>query len=246
MISQINLHSLQQELEIKIRNFAAHVKGQVELCNLVVNCTCGVNVRYTDQIVHDIIVHGLHDQDHQWEVLGDQDQDMSLDAILKLLEMKEMGRKIQASILGKTGGLASPHTRGHRADPTKQQQQQDKGSKCNYCRKTGHSANKLPWESVENRKENCPAFTTKCEKCSKLGHYAKLCHARKTPDDSNKAKLGKEMLEKKVAPDTEGAVKSTDMYKQMCAAILACHIPRTASCLAPRSNTGKIQDRYFF
>jgi hypothetical protein len=111
MISQINLHSLQQELEENIRNFAAHVKGQAELCNLMVNCTCGENVRYTDQIVHDIIVHGLHDQDHQWEVLGDQDQDMSLDAILKLLETKEMGQKIQASILGKTGGLASPHTR---------------------------------------------------------------------------------------------------------------------------------------
>jgi hypothetical protein len=104
MVSRIMLHSLQQEADEGIRNFTAHIKCQAELCSLVVACTCNANIQYTDPIVRDIIIFGLHDQDHQDEILGHPDQDMSVDNILTLLETKETGQKTQASILGETGG----------------------------------------------------------------------------------------------------------------------------------------------
>jgi hypothetical protein len=44
MVSRITLHGLQQDTKEGIRNFATHVKGQAELCNLMVACTCGLNV----------------------------------------------------------------------------------------------------------------------------------------------------------------------------------------------------------
>jgi hypothetical protein len=70
----------------------------------MVACTFGINMQYTDPIMHVIIVHGLLDQDHQWETLGHPDQYISLDGILTLLETKEMGWKTQVSILRETGG----------------------------------------------------------------------------------------------------------------------------------------------
>jgi hypothetical protein len=167
MISRITLHGIQQEADENIRNFAARVKGQADLCNLVVRCTCGEVVRYTDQIVRDIIMRGLHDQDHQCDVLGHHDQNMTLDAILTLLETKETGRRTQASILSETGGLGkSAYKKADRTDPAKQQQE-DKTVKCNNCGKVGHRANRILKDSTANRRKNCPTFHNKCDKCKK-------------------------------------------------------------------------------
>jgi hypothetical protein len=110
MVSRITLCGLKQEDDEGIRNFTAHIKVQAELCNLVVACTCGINFQYTDSIVQYIIICSLDDQDQQQEILGHQDQDMSLDNILTLLEWKETGQKTQASILGETGLLGYPPT----------------------------------------------------------------------------------------------------------------------------------------
>jgi hypothetical protein len=40
VVSRIMLHGLQQEADKGIRNFAACIKGQAELCNLSLKCTC--------------------------------------------------------------------------------------------------------------------------------------------------------------------------------------------------------------
>jgi hypothetical protein len=68
----------EQEANAGIRNFATHVKGQAELFQFMVACICGINMQYTDLIMHVIIMHGLHDQDHQWEILGHPDRYISL------------------------------------------------------------------------------------------------------------------------------------------------------------------------
>jgi hypothetical protein len=66
-----------------------------------------LEVRYTDQVIRDIIIHGLYDQDHQHDILGHENQAMTLEEVLTLLEAKETGRKTQAMIHGDTGGAGS-------------------------------------------------------------------------------------------------------------------------------------------
>ena len=90
---------------------ANRVKGQADLCQFTKQCTCTNTVRYTDEMVRDVIIRGLYDQDTQRDVLGMQEQDMQLDALLKLLEAKEIGKKTQASILGETGASISRYKR---------------------------------------------------------------------------------------------------------------------------------------
>ena len=91
-------------------------------------CTCANTVRYTDEMVRDVIIRGLYDQDAQRDVLGMQEQDMQLDALIKLLEAKEIGKKTQASILGETGASVSRYKRDK--NPAK--------ATCNKCSLTGH------------------------------------------------------------------------------------------------------------
>ena len=91
-------------------------------------CTCTNTVCYTDEMVRDVIIRGLYDQDTQRDVLGMQEQDMQLDALIKLLEAKEIGKKTQASILGETGASISRYKRDK--NPSK--------ATCNKCSLTGH------------------------------------------------------------------------------------------------------------
>ena len=49
-----------------------HRKGQADLCQFTKKCTCTNTVRYTDEMVRDVIIRGLCDQDTQRDVLGMQ------------------------------------------------------------------------------------------------------------------------------------------------------------------------------
>ena len=134
MVSRVVLNNLQQQADEGIRNFTARVKGQADLCQFTKQCTCTNTVRYTDEMVRDVIIRGLYDQDTQRDVLGMQEQDMQLDALIKLLEAKEIGKKTQTSILGETGASISRYKRDKnpsRADD------QNKPGKCHYCGRAG-------------------------------------------------------------------------------------------------------------
>ena len=135
MVSRVLLNNLQQQADEGIRNFTARVKGQADLCQFTKQCTCTNTVRYTDEMVRDVITRGLYDQDTQRDALGMHEQDMQLDALIKLLEAKEIGKKTQASILGETGASISRYKRDKnpsRADD------QNKPGKCHYCGRAGH------------------------------------------------------------------------------------------------------------
>ena len=117
MVSRMKLHGLHQEAGEPIRNFVARIKGQAELCRFEVTCTgqgCVQRVRYTNEIVRDIIIRNLYDQDIQREILGQQDQQMELEQLIKLIEAKETGKRTQADILGQTAGAMSAYKRDRR------------------------------------------------------------------------------------------------------------------------------------
>ena len=171
-------------------------------------------------MVHDVIIRGLYDQDRQRDVLGMQEQDMQLDALIKLLEAKEIGKKTQASILGETGASISRYKRDKnpsRADD------QNKPGKCHYCGRAGHGTNENGRISKANREANCPAFAATYNKCSLTGHFSAVCRKR-TPQKWGKAdKLSSTPFSgynEKMTTKSEDSASATDrsVYEEMCGA----------------------------
>ncbi|RDH89254.1 MAG: hypothetical protein DIZ77_16200 [endosymbiont of Seepiophila jonesi] len=223
MVSRVALNNLQQQADEGIRNFTARVKGQADLCQFTQKCTCTKEVRYTDEMVRDVIIRGLYDQDTQREVLGMQEQDMELDALIKLLEAKEIGKKTQASILGDTGAGISRYKRDK--NPS-QIDNQNRHFKCHYCGRTGHGTNTNGRTSKANREANCPAFNATCNKCSLTGHFSAVCR-KQTPRKSDKIdkpgsppKSGNMEMKTLKLDDTEGAADRSmpSVYEEMCEA----------------------------
>jgi hypothetical protein len=79
----------------------------------------------------------MYDQDHQLEILGQEDQDMALEPLLKLVEAKEIGCKTHVSILGEMGGT------GNSSYKTLKNlgKQPNKSVKCRFCSKMRNASN---------------------------------------------------------------------------------------------------------
>jgi len=45
-----------------------------------------------DQLLKDYVIRGVYDQEIQLDILGNQDQEMSLESLIKFIEAKESGR----------------------------------------------------------------------------------------------------------------------------------------------------------
>ena len=211
MVSRLNLHNIHQEPGEHISNFVARLKGQAELCRFEIACTaadCEEKVRYTDAMVRDTLIRNLYDQDIQREVLGLEDQDMSLDALVKLIEAKEAGKRTQANILGQGAGAMSQYRKTQRDQKTKQP------VKCGYYGETGHGHNKGPGRlTMQIRREKCPAFSATCDNCSRKGHFTSMCRTEQKPPPATPAN--------KKNSDEEASVieeSNVSVYPEMCAA----------------------------
>ena len=111
LVSRLTLHSLRQDRDEGVQNFAARIRGQAEICKFTVRCSCdpGMDVSFTDQMVRDVLIRGLNDLDIQREVLGNENQDLDLEHTISLIEAKEAGRRSQASIIGGGAHTISQH-----------------------------------------------------------------------------------------------------------------------------------------
>ena len=55
------------------RSFAARVRGKSDKCALSLDCSCGLKVNYTDQMIWYTLLNGISDFDIRREVLGTTD-----------------------------------------------------------------------------------------------------------------------------------------------------------------------------
>lgn len=80
MVSRVKLHNMSQNKNGPIRNFAARFRGQSSVCYFTIKSPgCNHHVNYSNQVSRDNIARGIGHQEIQLELLGEQNQDMSLD-----------------------------------------------------------------------------------------------------------------------------------------------------------------------
>ena len=88
LVSRYKLHGMKQDMNEPIRTFSARLRGQANVCKLVVTCpSCKFpEVDFSNEIIKDTITRGIHDEDIRLNLLSDRSQDMGLDKILAYIE----------------------------------------------------------------------------------------------------------------------------------------------------------------
>ena len=136
MVSRLILHNMIQDRDEGVRNFAAMLKGQADICNFKVKCSCNSSVNYTNQMILYVLIRGLCDKDIQQEVLGHENQEMQLEDVVKLIEAKEAGRRSQASMMVEGANSVSQQKKNKSEQPTSQQKVTIKKTfNCENCKK---------------------------------------------------------------------------------------------------------------
>ena len=62
-------------------------------------CYCEADEYYTEAILRDVLYWGLEDSEIQLDLLGDKNQDMSLEQVLRVVEAKEVGKRSATHLL---------------------------------------------------------------------------------------------------------------------------------------------------
>ena len=186
MVARVRLHNMQQEHKETIRSFCARLRGLANVCNFSVACptaNCNTKVDYTDIMLRDILIRGIADLEIQAALLGDRNQDMTLQEVLQFVEAKEAGKQSTALIISSQSTAAATKStyqkhKRHSTQTTGPSQRQANrvniDAKCGYCGRTGHGKSSPP--SI--RSKVCPAFNITCENCGRKGHLTDMCRSK--------------------------------------------------------------------
>lgn len=194
MVARVTLHHMSQDRDEPIRSFSARIKGQAGTCKYVTTCPsdgCGADVDFTEAILRDVLARGIADQEIQLDLLGDKNQDMSLEDMLSFVEAKESGKRSASRLLDAQGANAmhSAYRRsktqelsGKRPD-LKGSQPERQSATCSYCGGRGHGKHSPP----HVRAKECPAYNHRCKLCNRDHHTEGLCRSKDNPKPINKA-----------------------------------------------------------
>ena len=84
------MHQMRGE---QFRAFAARVRGKAGTCSFSTDCSCGLNVDYTDHMIRDTLLNGIVEEDIRRDLLGTADILTSpINAVIALVESKEIAR----------------------------------------------------------------------------------------------------------------------------------------------------------
>ena len=174
MVARSTLNNMTQGREETVRSFGARLRGQVGVCKFVLKCNnCDTNVNYADVILRDVLTRGLYDSEIQLELLGDQNQNMTLEQVFKFVEAKEAGRRSAWKLMDSQGAesASSSYRRNKNADLLKVDKPKVETCEvCSYCGKTGHGVRAPP----RIRQKECVAYGQTCQKCTLKNHLPSM------------------------------------------------------------------------
>ena len=175
MVARGTLHNMKQDRGEPICVYGARLRGQAGVCRFVQQCTnCQANVDYTEAILPDVLCQGLEDSEIQLDLLGDNNQDMTLEQILRFIEAKEAGKR-------STMQLLLPHATDAVTGSTYKRQKRDAAEgpsqdpcSCLYCGRRSHGRS----APTRLRRRECPVYGTVCGNCKKDRHFESVCRGR--------------------------------------------------------------------
>ena len=209
MVARVTLHNMRQDRDEPVRAFGARLRGQASVCKFTQQCAgCQANVDYTEAMIKDVLCRGLEDSEIQMDLLGDKNQDMMLEQVLRFVEAKEAGKRSASRLLlpQATDAVTGSSYRKQKRTPAKATPWKDQTTPwkdqntCTYCGTKGHGRS----PPTRIRRNECPAFGTKCNHCDKNHHFEKMCRS---------AKLAKGTENEDAISDTLCEVTSTNCTK---------------------------------
>ena len=100
MVATVTLHNMRQDRDEPVRTYGARLRGQAGVCKFTQQCTgCDASVDYTETILRDVLCRGLEDGEIQMDLLGNKNQDMTLEEVLRFVEAKEAGKRSASRLL---------------------------------------------------------------------------------------------------------------------------------------------------
>ena len=201
LVARVELQQLRQDREEPVRAFCARLRGQAGVCQFIKKCSCdpATDVDYSDEMIRDCLIRNIEDQDIRLDVLGQADQDQSLEDILQLIEAKESGKRSASRLLnGNTVTSAATtatsaatnssyrrqksYPRYNRQQPTQRQEYRNQSTgkyespsspPSTHCGRNDHSGN------LKERMKSCPAYNKQCPKCSIHHHLPSVCRSQR-------------------------------------------------------------------
>ena len=109
MVARFQLQQLRQDRDEPIRGFCARLKGQASVCKFIKRCPCDPprDVDYSSEIIRDTLIRGIDDEDIRLELMGQPNQEMTLEEAVKLVEAKESGKRSANRLQNSTSTTAA-------------------------------------------------------------------------------------------------------------------------------------------
>lgn len=154
MAAQVQLHNMHQDRDETICSFGARLHSQAGVCKfLVTHPNYNTEVNYTVSLLRDVSTHGLAYSEIQLDLLGDRNQDMSLEEVLQFIDAKEVGKQ-SVSCLSQSQGVDAAHSQYSCAKHHKiKHLKAGDNEPSSYCNKHGYGGRAL----TRMRRTDCPA-----------------------------------------------------------------------------------------
>ena len=95
---------MRQDHNEAIRSFGARIRGQAMVCKFLLQCpSCDTEVNYTDQILRDVLTKEISNPEIQLDLLGESNQNMTLEEVFRFIEAKEAGKRSASKLLESQG-----------------------------------------------------------------------------------------------------------------------------------------------
>ena len=139
MVARVQLSDMKQDRDEAIRNSGARLRGQASVCKFTTACpSCNTAVNYSDNILRDILIKGLADNEIQLDLLGDKNQDMSLEEVFQFVEAKKAGKRSPGRLL--QSQVAEAIRSQYRKTKVRKAECPAYGKSCRHCGKHNHLA----------------------------------------------------------------------------------------------------------
>ena len=185
IVARVAHMQMTQDRDEPVQGFVARIKGQANICKYTLKHKCPCNkesdANYSNEMVKNVLACGLADPEIRLSLLSDENQEMSLEQMIKFIEAKEIGKKsasrfsdnhkvnsVKSSYKSEASKKIKNRYQTHEKNSVSSRYKEDP---CGWCGRHGHGNYREPGK----RWKICPAFGQICMKCNKRNHFAAMC-----------------------------------------------------------------------